>query len=126
MIINFSNNINFTAQKNKLKSIRDARICLDRLMQTKAYQPTVSMDITDIQGKVTMSVQTITSKNKAVLAKIERNDGQASRYLIKGTPGKVSSYLRSTTDLRIQEEFASLDRSLKRAELEEAKALTDF
>jgi hypothetical protein len=84
------------------------------------------MDIADIQGTVTMSVQTITSKNKAVLAKIERNDGQASRYLIKGTPGKVSSYLRSTTDLRIQEEFASLDRSLKRAELEEAKALTDF
>ena len=126
MIINFSNNINFTAQKNNFKSIRDARISLDRLMQTRAYQPTVSVDVADIKGKTTMSVQTITSKNKAVLAKIERDNGYASRYLVKGTPGQVSSYLRTTSDLRIQEEFKSLDRSLKRAELEESKSLTDF
>lgn len=127
MIINFSNNISFSAKKdNKFKSIRDARISLDRLMQTRSYQPTVAVDVADIKGNVTMSVQTITSKNKAVLAKIERNDGYASRYLIKGTPGKVSSYLRSTSDMRIQEEFESLDRALKRAEREEAKSLTDF
>ena len=127
MIINFSNNINFSAKKdNKFKSIRDARISLDRLMQTRAYQPTVAVDVADIKGKVTMSVQTITSKNKAVLAKIERDDGYASRCLVKGTPSKVSSYLRSTSDMRIQEELESLDRALKRAEREEAKSLTDF
>ena len=127
MIINFSNNINFSAKKdNKFKSIRDARICLDRLMQTRVYQPTVAVDVADIKGKVTMSVQTITSKNKAVLAKIERDDGYASRCLVKGTPGKVSSYLRSTSDMRIQEELESLDKALKRAEREEAKSLTDF
>ena len=126
MIINFSNNISFSAQKNNFKSIRDARINLDRLMHTKSYQPTVAVDVADISGKVTMSVQTITSRNKALLAKIERNDGSASRCLIKGTPGKVSSYLRTTSDMRIQEEFKSLDRSLKRAEIEEAKSLTDF
>lgn len=127
MIINFLNNVNFSARKdNKPKSIRDARICLDRLMQTKAYQPTVAVDVADINGKVTMSVQSITSKNKAVLAKIERDEGYASRCLVKGTPGKVSSYLRSTSDMRIQEELKSLDRALKRAEHEDAKSLTDF
>ena len=127
MIINFLNNVNFSARKdNKPKSIRDARICLDHLMQTKAYQPTVAVDVADINGKVTMSVQSITSKNKAVLAKIERDEGYASRCLVKGTPGKVSSYLRSTSDMRIQEEFRSLDRALKRVEREEAKSLTDF
>ncbi|MBE7710110.1 MAG: hypothetical protein E7Z93_06665 [Cyanobacteria bacterium SIG32] len=127
MIINFLNNVNFSARKdNKPKSIRDARICLDHLMQTKAYQPTVAVDVADINGKVTMSVQSITSKNKAVLAKIERDEGYASRCLVKGTPGKVSSYLRSTSDMRIQEELKSLDRALKRAEREDAKSLTDF
>lgn len=127
MIINFLNNVNFSARKdNKPKSIRDARICLDHLMQTKAYQPTVAVDVADINGKVTMSVQSITSKNKAVLAKIERDEGYASRCLVKGTPGKVSSYLRSTSDMRIHEELKSLDRALKRAEHEDAKSLTDF
>ncbi len=126
MITKYSNNITFTQKRPTLENIKNARMKLDRLLNTRAYKPSVSIDVADIRGKVTMSVQDINTKSKAVMAKLERDEGSASRFLIKGSKGKLSSYLRQTSDRRIYEDIQSLDRSLTRAEKTDIKSLTDF
>lgn len=126
MIINHSNNITFTQKRPTLENIKSARMKLDRLLNTKSSKPSVSIDVADIKGKVTMSIQNINTNSKAVMAKLERDEGSASRFLIKGSKGKLSSYLRQTSDRKIYEDIQSLDRSLTRAEKADIKSLTDF
>ena len=126
MITNFSNDISFTAVKKPVNSIRRARLELVQMMKSCSYRPTVSVDVADIKGNITMSIQNLGANSKGVLAKIERNDGYASRYLTKGSQGKINSFLSQTPDSDIQNQFQSLDRILQRTEREEAKSLTDF
>ena len=121
-----SNNISFTAKRTPFDNIKQARLKLDSMLNACKRKPSVSIDVADIKGKVTMSIQDVNSKSKAIMAKVERDDGNASRFLIKGSKGKLSSYLRQTSDRKIYEDIQSLDRSLTRAENNDAKSLIDF
>ncbi|MBQ8168577.1 hypothetical protein IJZ97_04080 [bacterium] len=121
-----SNNISFTAKRTPFDNIKRARLKLDSMLNTCDKKPSVSIDVADIKGKITMSVQNVNSKSKAIMAKVERDDGNASRLLIKGSKGKLSSYLRQTSDRKIYEDLQSLDRSLTRAENNYPKSLIDF
>ena len=126
MLINFLAGINFTSKDRNLNGIEQARNELKNKITSQTDSPHVSVDIADIKGKVTMSIQELSDRRKILSATIERDDGYASRHFKVGSDSEVECYLNETSNEDIYYDLHSLDRTLFHAEEDEAKSLTDF
>lgn len=118
-----TNYINFTSLKPiKSKNNNNFKDSFSEL-RTLSGRP---VKLNGIEGHVILTTKDMPEGKKALLAKLVRNDGEASKFLMNGTKSQVDNYIKRTSDRAIYNEIQTLDNSLKKAESDYPKSLNDF
>ncbi len=118
-----TNYINFTSLKPiKSKNKNNFKDSFSEL-RTLSGRP---VKLNGIEGHVILTTKDMPESKKALLAKLVRNDGEASKFLMNGTKSQVDNYIKRTSDRAIYNEIQTLDNSLKKAESDYPKSLNDF
>lgn len=110
---------------NPLKVVQKACTELADKMD-KSVNPNISFDLSEINGKVIMSVQNLIDENgKGVFLKFSQGQDSASTVLAKGDGNNLKKFIRGSAYL-VNKKILELSDFLQKAGLDEAKSLTDF